>query len=233
MALSLQTKPMRFMGFVLVIHSHRNDREDAKSMEYEIMTVAEIPDWNLIPQARIATYAWGGDYRPLAWARLCFVPRRGFFLRLECEETDPKATYEKTNDPVCKDSCMEAFLNFKPELPGSGYLNLEANAKGTLLCGYGRDRYGRKSLGDLGAPYPAVTPFISASSWGWEAEIPLPLLRQVYGEAEFVPGDRLKGNFYKCGDETEPPHYGSWSPIQNPTPDFHRPEGFGDLVIRP
>lgn len=127
----------------------------------------------------------------------------------------------------------EAFLNFKPELPGCGYLNLEANAKGTFLCGYGKDRYGRKSLGDLGVPYPTVTPFSTESSWGWVAEIPLPLLQQVYGEAEFVPGDRIKGNFYKCGDETKTPHYGSWNPIENPTPDFHRPEGFGELVILP
>ena len=202
-------------------------------MEYKIMTVTELPDWSLIPQAQIATYPWGGEYHPLAWARLCFVPGRGFLLRLECEETDPKATYAKINDPVCKDSCLEAFLNFKPELPGCGYLNLEANAKGTFLCGYGKDRYGRKSLGDLGVPYPTVTPFSTESSWGWVAEIPLPLLQQVYGEAEFVPGDRIKGNFYKCGDETKTPHYGSWNPIENPTPDFHRPEGFGELVILP
>ena len=43
----------------------------------------------------------------------------------------------------------------------------------------------------------------------------------------------FKGNFYKCGDETKTPHYGSWNPIENPTPDFHRPEGFGELVILP
>ena len=198
-------------------------------MEYKIMTVTELPDWSLIPQAQIATYPWGGEYRPLAWARLCFVPGRGFLLRLECEETDPKATYAKINDPVCKDSCLEAFLNFKPELPGCGYLNLEANAKGTFLCGYGKDRYGRKSLGDLGVPYPTVTPFSTESSWGWVAEIPLPLLQQVYGEAEFVPGDRIKGNFYKCGDELQTPHFLSWNPIQIEQPDFHRPDFFGTL----
>ncbi|MFR5072743.1 MAG: carbohydrate-binding family 9-like protein [Bianqueaceae bacterium] len=198
-------------------------------MEYKIMTVTELPDWSLIPQAQIATYPWGGEYRPLAWARLCFVPGRGFLLRLECEETDPKATYAKINDPVCKDSCLEAFLNFKPELPGCGYLNLEANAKGTFLCGYGKDRYGRKSLGDLRCRINGDA-FSTESSWG-RSQIPLPLLQQVYRRRSLCL--RRIGKFYKCGDETKTPHYGSWNPIENPTPDFHRPEGFGELVILP
>ena len=202
-------------------------------MKYDILTMAELPEWDRIPRAVIETYSWGGDYRPQAWAKLCFIAERGFLLRMECEETEPKTVYRRTNDPVCRDSCLEAFLNFKPQLPDSGYLNFEANAWGTLLCFYGRDRYNRRSMEELGAHYPAVTPFTAGSSWGWEMEIPLSLLRQVYGDAEFKPGCGIRGNFYKCGDETRAPHYGSWNPIQNPTPDFHRPECFGDLVIQP
>ena len=38
------------------------------------------------------------------------------------------------------------------------------------------------------------------------------------------------GNFYKCGDETEFPHYGMWSEAVSDTPDFHRPECFGRLI---
>ena len=103
-------------------------------MKYDVISVAKRPEWDLIPRAMIETYCWGGDYRPRAWARFCFRPERGFILRMECEETAPKAVHRRTNDPVCKDSCLEAFLNFKPQSPESGYLNFEANALGTQLC---------------------------------------------------------------------------------------------------
>jgi hypothetical protein len=42
---------------------------------------------------------------------------------------------------------------------------------------------------------------------------------------------KLKGNFYKCGEDMTPQHYGSWNPVTAKEPDFHRPECFGDLVI--
>jgi hypothetical protein len=41
----------------------------------------------------------------------------------------------------------------------------------------------------------------------------------------------LKGNFYKCGDLTAHPHFLSWSPVLTKTPDFHRPEFFGELFL--
>ena len=47
-----------------------------------------------------------------------------------------------------------------------------------------------------------------------------------------TPGAAFAGNFYKC-DESLHPHFGAWSPIDAPAPDFHRPECFGKLVIEP
>ena len=44
-------------------------------------------------------------------------------------------------------------------------------------------------------------------------------------------GVKLRGNFYKCGDLTRYEHYGMWNPVQSDTPDFHRPESFGELVL--
>jgi hypothetical protein len=41
----------------------------------------------------------------------------------------------------------------------------------------------------------------------------------------------ITGNFYKCGDETEYPHFGCWNLIASPVPDFHRPEYFGEIVL--
>ncbi|MNL73189.1 hypothetical protein D3C87_1986170 [compost metagenome] len=40
---------------------------------------------------------------------------------------------------------------------------------------------------------------------------------------------KFKGNFYKCGDKLEQPHYLSWSPIHLPHPQFHAIDFFGNI----
>ena len=57
--------------------------------------------------------------------------------------------------------------------------------------------------------------------------IPLAFLRL------FVPGAAFTGawraNVYKCGDLLPVPHFISWNPITTESPDFHRPEFFGQM----
>ena len=43
--------------------------------------------------------------------------------------------------------------------------------------------------------------------------------------------EKLMGNFYKCADGTDSPHYVSWSPIKTEKPNFHCPEFFGELIF--
>ena len=68
----------------------------------------------------------------------------------------------------------------------------------------------------------------SIFTWDVAMIIPLDLIGV---NPESLP-DTLKANFYKCGDLTSHPHYLSWSPIGTPKPDFHRPEYFGELIIK-
>ncbi len=200
-------------------------------MSYIIKQLAGKPDWDSIEPISISQYNWGGDYRPKAEAKLCYVTGEGFFLRISCEEENPKAVYTQANDPVYKDSCLEMFLNFKPQEQGTGYINFEGNANGAILCCYGTSRHNRKKVVELGAEHPAAIPFQSNGLWGYELYVPLSLIQAVYGDASFAKGDMLKGNFFKCGDETENPHYGSWTKIDTPSPDYHLPEFFGTLEI--
>ena len=72
---------------------------------------------------------------------------------------------------------------------------------------------------------------ITNKGWNLEFTIPLSFLRQFFPALELRPGLCIKGNFYKCGDKTAKPHYGCWSPIDLPQPDFHCPYFFGDLVL--
>ena len=46
-----------------------------------------------------------------------------------------------------------------------------------------------------------------------------------------IPGIHFRGNCYKCGDRTEHPHFLAWNPVHTPTPDFHRPEFLGEMIL--
>jgi hypothetical protein len=68
-------------------------------------------------------------------------------------------------------------------------------------------------------------------SW-WRATCLLrtSLLEALYERScDFSPGHRMRGNFYKCGDHTESPHWGSWAEVERV--DFHAPHLFGELIV--
>lgn len=181
--------------------------------------------------ANISIYNWGGAYQPKATAILCFIEQVGFIVKLSCDEKNPRAVFTKQNEGVCRDSCLEFFANFKPKKTGSGYMNFEGNAKGSLLCCYGTNRYHRKTIMQMGFCHPEPLPYQNEISWGFELMIPLSLINDVYGDSTFSTGDIIKGNFYKCGDDCEVPHYGSYTKINSDHPDFHLPEYFSDMIL--
>ncbi len=198
---------------------------------YQIKTIRSAEELSSGNVADISVYNWGGEYRPESKATLCFIPNEGFLLKIWSMEENPRATFTGKNEGVCRDSCLEFFANFKPELANSGYLNFECNANGALLCCYGENRYDRKTVLEMGFTHPTAVPFRTDRVWGYTLLIPLTLLQAVYGDASFSTGSIIKGNFYKCGDDTAVPHYGSYTEIQCDHPDFHRPEYFADMQI--
>ena len=201
------------------------------SETYVVKRVEQITDWSDVPKAMISNYFWREGYSPEAYAQVVFQENVGFLVRLRCKEENPRATYVNENDPVCRDSCLECFINFDPEGSEAGFMNCEANALGTLLCGIGPQRAGRQKLAHIGLPRPQIQPQKEEGWWGYELLIPLSLLETIYGKTQWESGHKMTGNFYKCGDDTEIEHYGMWNPIQWDHPDFHRPEQFGTLVL--
>ena len=200
--------------------------------EYRILTYTEMPtDWSGVPCAAIDQYAWSDAYVPTAYAQLIKIEGYGFALRMVCREKDPRAVYTEYNQPVYTDSCLEFFAIW--DNASDKYLNMEMNARGTLLSCVGKDRYERIPTLDACGELPAVQGFVGADEWGIVARIPFSVIAGVYGIGAdaFVSGYAFTGNFYKCGDDTAVPHYGSWSRVGTEKPDFHRPEYFGRLVI--
>ena len=57
------------------------------------------------------------------------------------------------------------------------------------------------------------------------------VVRLFVPEFALKPGVEIRANCYKCGDLTPKPHYLSWNPVVNPTPDFHRSCDFGAMIL--
>lgn len=195
--------------------------------------------WRGVEEIVIKDYLWEDNgYRPSVRVRAAYTPLY-LAVRFDVAERFVRATYTNFQDPVYKDSCVEMFLDVFPET-GVGYINFEANALGTMLSAIGSERGKRRRLTDreiagiekAASVKAPVDGDIGADAWWLEYRVPLALFESLYGE-KVRAGIWAAGNFYKCGDDTRLPHYGAWSPVAWPTPDFHRPEFFGRLEFLP
>lgn len=136
-------------------------------------------------------------------------------------------------DSVWEDSCVEFFMQREGE---QEYRNFECNALGTLLAS---KRFSRDTAVKLTDNLPDIVRFstiyhkyqngVEVSDWSLYLEIPKSALG--FEEDDSLAGQFIRGNFYKCGDETPEPHFLSWSPIETEKPDFHQPQFFGLIKL--
>ncbi|MEG1108691.1 MAG: carbohydrate-binding family 9-like protein [Oscillospiraceae bacterium] len=201
---------------------------------YTIMRQQGKPRWDAVPGAQIDRFNWNCKYQPLSRAQLLLLDDRALAVRLLSYEENPVSKCECLDGPVYKDSCIEFFVNAFPE-KSDCYLNFECNHTGHLFINYGGeiDWHQRKKTSALGLSHPSVECFSGSDPrgdyWGVSFEIPLSFFERVYGE-KWSPHE-MRGNFFKCGDDTPHPHFGSWTEITYPRPNFHLPEFFGKLVF--
>lgn len=128
-----------------------------------------------------------------------------------------------------EDSACEIFL----QVPGDpGYFNFETNPAGKIVACYGPDRHSRTPLPEeklraIGRRAWVEAPVEYAGGvWNWRVVLTIPFA--VLGVKE---PRRLLGNIYKCGDLTAHPHFLTWAPVGTPSPDFHRPDFFGEFIM--
>lgn len=192
----------------------------------------EAADLEACPLAEISRYPWkeGIDaYTPEAGARLAALDE-GICAELFAMEKKLRSEVAEQNGPVCHDSCLEFFFNADPQR-SDRYFNFEINPSGTLYLAIGRERKDRVKLfpEDYKKLFKINTQINAGESWKVSFVIPYAYIREYYPQFSMQAGRHMAGNFYKCGDKTERPHYGCWNDIDWPHPDFHRPEFFAQL----
>lgn len=155
------------------------------------------------------------------------------YIRYFVKGNELKATYSIDNSPVHKDSCVEFFMK-KEEDPY--YMNFEFNCIGTCDAAHRQSREIKKSLS--ADEYAMIHRHSSLESktfekkggvHAWELVISIPFVLMGL-DPKNLP-EKILGNFYKCADETDTPHFVSWSPIPLEHPDFHCPQFFGEIYL--
>lgn len=134
---------------------------------------------------------------------------------------------------VWEDSCVEFFMQREGE---KTYRNFECNVLSVLLAAR---RESRESAEKLIDEMPSIVRYTTighryendkqVSDWSLYLEIPKKAMG--FAENESLSGQKIRANFYKCGDQTAEPHFLSWNPIGTLNPDFHVPQFFGRLEL--
>jgi hypothetical protein len=172
-------------------------------------------------------------YKPLTQFHL-LRSTDSFLIRFYVRGNLLKAVYSEDQSPVHKDSCVEFFC----QVPGNDYYtNFEFNCIGTCSASRRKSRNDDvqlfdstqmnsiKRLPSIGRR--AFNEMQGMFEWELTVEIPMKLMGI---DTDNLP-EKIFANFYKCADDTDSPHFVSWNPITTDSPDFHRPEFFGELEL--
>lgn len=154
------------------------------------------------------------------------------FLQYTVHESEILAKITEDNGKVWTDSCVEMFISFDDE----HYYNAEFSCIGKALLGYrpfgGYAEHASmetlqliERLSSLGKENFDL----KKGDFKWTLTLAIP--KEVFWKSDIASFAQLKvrGNFYKCGDNLETPHFVSWTSINVPDPSFHQPKYFGEI----
>lgn len=171
-------------------------------------------------------------YRPLTTVCIGYS-ETAMYLLFQVHGNCLRAVNTQDNQDVYQDSCVEFFVK---QENSDFYYNFEFNCIGVCKAG---KRLDRNRVTDFTQDqYHKIERWASMGNKGfhemsglfsWELCVKIPF-ELIEVDPLHLP-DKLLGNFYKCADATEQPHYVSWSPIKVESPDFHRPEFFGEMFL--
>lgn len=184
----------------------------------------------------VANHCWAAEfpYRPEMQVRMAHNGSQ-LLVNYRVVEDCVRAVAPADNGRVWEDSCCELFLS--PVADGT-YYNMECNAAGQMLIGFGAGRKDRRR-----ADQTVLCGVDRWSSMGrepfdniaghrvWQLCLAVPVGAWFGHSIESLCGLRAKGNVYKCGDLLPRPHFLSLFPVDTPKPDFHRPDFFGDIIF--
>lgn len=202
------------------------------------------PQWETAETLEVTHFSWeDSGHHPRTCARLAYDDD---FLGIifQVEDKYVRAVAENFQDSVCSDSCVEFFVAPLPD--SDAYFNFEVNCGGTMLvrrCTTEEEsQAGVEAVAVTAADFATIAlatslpkivePEITEpTTWTLEYHLPFALFTTYFDIAPPTSGTAWKGNFYKCGDQTSHPHWGSWAPVGTPKPSFHQPSSYQPILF--
>lgn len=188
---------------------------------------------------KINNYPWDTvGYKPEALVKMSYDDEK-FYVRFIGTEEIVRVENKDRNSRVYQDSCMEFFL--QPDINDGRYINFEINAIGTSLVQIGLNGAEREFLVNENMDMLKISStmtldnikdFNGYKKWEMDLEIPFEFIKKYFENFDINNLEKIKCNFYKCGDKTIKPHYGCLFPIDYHKPSFHRPEFFREVLLK-
>ena len=201
-------------------------------------------EWQSAETLEITYFSWeDSGHHPKTEARLLYSDTH-LAVIFRVEDHYVRAVAQQFQDSVCTDSCVEFFV--APVSDSLPYFNFEINCGGTMLLyrclspeelAEGKTRISvteedwstitiAHSLPKIVEPERVVP-----TTWTVEYHVPFALFDRYFDSVRIGPDAMWRANFYKCGDRTSHPHWGSWAPVGTLRPNFHVPERFQTIVF--
>lgn len=189
----------------------------------KVKTAPKEADWKTADIAPINLKPWPEEYHFNSYAQLLYDDEY-IYVRMVSDETPVVVKNTERNSKVYTDSCLEFFLS--PTADSPLYFNFEINALGALLTERGTGKKDRILCTDDDKQFN-IKPQLREDGWQISYRIPFDYIKKYAGEYSFP----MRGNFYKCGDETGHMHFGVWNMLNADLYDFHQRDYFGELIF--
>ena len=194
---------------------------------FKLSTLLENAEWHSL---EFNNWPESYPYEPNARFKIGYT-NDALIVQFDVDEEQLRGQYSEPNQNVWEDSCVEFFVSFDGR---KNYYNIEFNLIGTGLIGYGSaDKTTRNRLEAVEIERIRTFSMIERDGnrkhWSMIEVIPFTVFK--FDALTDLKGKQVHGNFYKCGDHLKQPHFMSWNKIENPTPNFHLPQYFGELLF--
>lgn len=200
-------------------------------MNYIIKSITQLKDIEQCNKFEMKHFLWKQGYTPKSYGFAGILNKTSLIIKMVCEEKNPIATYTQPNSPVYLDSTVEAFLQFMPR-QNNHYFNFEINSNGAMLAQFGSNQQERTFFTKEQIKQCTIETKKEKEFWWVQLMIPISLLQQIQPEFSLEKNMPIRCNFYKICQSREFEHYASYSPIDNPIPNFHLPEFFAQAIIQ-
>lgn len=201
-------------------------------IEYNAKQILGAPIWSQHDIAPINNKYLDTNNDVSAYAQLCYDDQK-FYVRFVKTEPTTLATHTGELGMPCEDSCVEIF--FSPVPNDNRYINLEFNANGCVFFGFGTNIKDLFRITTINQNTSALfCPKITKTNSGWELEIAIEysLIKRIFGQFDINNTEYLLANFYACSDNSNPPHYLSWSKVTATPFTFHDKNSFAKINLK-